>query len=227
MMSCPTADFGFNRVEQEVSEFSIEARDVSCERDHRTLFDGISFRVGPGQVLQIAGANGSGKTTLLRVLVGVSSAFDGEILWNGSSITATSAHYRSQFLYLGHAPAVTLNLTPLENLRWFFQLNQKVESQSLLQALDQVGLRGYEEVPAYRLSAGQQRRIALARLLVSRAPLWVLDEPFTAIDLRGVGELESILCGHARRGGGVILTTHHPLNLDIPFARVELQGTTC
>lgn len=208
-------------------EFCIEARSLCCERDQRLLLDDVSFSVGPGQVLQVAGANGSGKTTLLRILVGISSAYDGELLWCGQPIAAAGTQYRAQFLYLGHNPGVTLTLTALENLRWYFQLNQTVSDARILEALAAVGLEGYEEVPAYRMSAGQQRRIALARLLASEAPLWILDEPFTAIDRRGVQELEQLVCRHARRGGAVILTTHHALNLDMPFTRLELAGPPC
>lgn len=200
----------------------IEARELSCERDHRRLFDKLCFSLQAGQVLQVAGANGSGKTTLLRFLCGISTAFTGRILWRGQDLASVMVNYRSRFLYLGHTPGISLNLTALENLRWYFQLNQTVTEDDLWRALDQVGLLGYEEVPAYRMSAGQQRRIALARLRLSRVPLWILDEPFTAIDTDGVAELEQILCQFARGGGAVILTTHHALNLDMPFERLEL-----
>jgi heme exporter protein A len=206
-----------------LSQALLEVIDVSCERDHRVLFERVSFGVAAGEVVQIAGPNGSGKTTLLRFLSGISAAFDGQILWRGQPIHASAQLYRSEFLYLGHAPGVSLNLTALENLHWYFSLNQQVERQELCAALQQVGLAGYEDVPAYRMSAGQQRRIALARLIVSQAPLWILDEPFTAIDRDGVAALEKLLCNHARRGGAVVLTTHHALNLDAPFTRVELE----
>lgn len=210
-----------------LSQVILEAREVSCERDHRLLFERVCFTLAEGEVLQIAGANGSGKTTLLRFLGGISKAFSGDILWQGQNINEVAAHYRSQFLYLGHAPGVSLNLSALENLRWYFSLNQYVDLKPLLYALHQVGLAGYEDVPAYRMSAGQQRRIALARLIVSQAPLWILDEPFTAIDRAGVAELEQLLARHAHAGGAVILTTHHELNLDTPFSRVELEASAC
>jgi heme exporter protein A len=210
-----------------LSEFSIEARGVSCERDQRLLLDDVNCAVGPGEVLQIAGANGSGKTTLLRILVGISTAYDGQVLWCGQPIAAAAGQYLSQLLYLGHNPGVTLTLSALENLRWYFQLNQTVTDQRMREALAALGLDGYEDVPAYRMSAGQQRRIALARLLISDAPLWILDEPFTAIDRGGVQELEQLICRHARQGGAVILTTHHALNLDVPFDRLELAGVPC
>ena len=153
-----------------MSEFSIEARGVSCERDQRLLLDGVNCAVGPGEVLQIAGANGSGKTTLLRILVGISTAYEGQVLWCGQPIAAAAGQYYSQLLYLGHNPGVTLTLSALENLRWYFQLNQIVADQRMREALAALGLDGYEDVPAYRMSAGQQRRIALARLLISDAP---------------------------------------------------------
>ena len=211
----------------DLSQVLLQAKEVSCERDHRLLFERVSFSLAAGQVLQIAGANGSGKTTLLRFIGGISKAYSGNILWQGRNISEVAAEYRSQFLYLGHAPGVSLNLSALENLRWYFSLNQHVDHKPLLYALHQVGLAGYEDVPAYRMSAGQQRRIALARLIVSQAPLWILDEPFTAIDRAGVAELEQLLARHAHGGGAVILTTHHELNLDTPFARVELEASQC
>ncbi len=207
-----------------MSEPLLEVRALGCERDHRRLFENISFAASAGEVVQLAGPNGSGKTTLLRFLAGISQAFEGEILWRGRDINAAAIDYRGQMLFLGHAPAVTLNLTALENLQWYFALNQQVSRASLCAALADVGLAGYEEVPAYRMSAGQQRRIALARLRVSQVPLWILDEPFTAIDRAGVVELEGLLAEHAARGGMVILTTHHPLNLDTPYRRIELEG---
>ena len=210
-----------------MSHILLEARELACERDHRLLFERLNFSLEAGQVVQVAGANGSGKTTLLRFISGISRAYRGEILWCGEDIGRVGARYRSQYLYLGHAPGISLNLTALENLAWYFKLNQRVEPSELLDALGQVGLSGYEDVPAYRMSAGQQRRIALARLMLSAAPLWILDEPFTAIDRDGVNRLEQLLCRHAHRGGAVILTTHHALNLDIPFTRIELEGAPC
>lgn len=200
---------------------------MTCERDHRLLFESLSFTLSAGRVLQVAGANGSGKTTLLRFLAGISNAYSGDILWRGDPIHKVSAHYRSQFLYLAHAPGVSLSLTALENLRWYFSLNQHIDSQALYHGLREVGLEGYEDVPGFRLSAGQQRRIALARLVISRAPLWILDEPFTAIDRDGVTELEHLLCRHARDGGAIVLTTHHALKLDMAFDRVELEEGQC
>ena len=206
-----------------VAETWLEVRELGCERDHRRLFENVSFSATPGEVVQVAGPNGSGKTTLLRFLAGISQAYEGEILWRGEPITAVAPQYRGQMLFFGHAPGVTLNLTALENLQWYFSLNQQVTRESLYSALAAVGLAGYEEVPAYRMSAGQQRRIALARLRLSRVPLWILDEPFTAIDRAGVTELEGLLAAHASAGGMVILTTHHPLNLDTPYSRIELE----
>ncbi len=202
----------------------LEVVELSCERDHRRLFEKVSFAASAGEVVQVAGPNGSGKTTLLRFLGGISGAFDGVIRWCGRNITEVATEYRGQMLYLGHAPGVTLNLTAMENLQWYFALNQQVSTESLFAALAAVGLAGYEDVPAYRMSAGQQRRIALARLRLSQVPLWILDEPFTAIDREGVAELERLLAEHAGSGGMVILTTHHPLNLNTPYSRIELEG---
>lgn len=203
-------------------DFQLETRNLRCERDHRCLFEDLSFTVEPGQFIQIAGANGTGKTTLLRFLAGISTAYEGEILWCGEDIRQDYRNYCEAFLYLGHSPAVTVALTPLENLAWYFSLNQQVSEGAMLEALGRVGLAGYEDIPCFRLSAGQQRRVALARLILSDQALWILDEPFTAIDLNGVKALEDVLEEHAAAGGSVIVTTHHPLDSARLHQRIEL-----
>ncbi|WP_370978549.1 cytochrome c biogenesis heme-transporting ATPase CcmA [Agaribacterium sp. ZY112] len=185
------------------------------ERDDEPLFGDLSASWESGAVVQVTGHNGCGKTTLLRIIAGLLPASAGTITWNTQANKGLS--FKSQLLFLGHHVGVKLSMSPLENLRWYFALNglkaqgtdsQGVSLQRLRWALLQVGLASYEDVPCYSLSAGQQRRVALARLYLSQAPLWILDEPFTAIDKSGVASLEQEIDRHAAAGGIVLLTTH-------------------
>ena len=189
-----------------------------CERDDRVLISDLDFAIGPGEVVQIEGPNGSGKTTLLRILCGLSDDFEGDILWQGEARHKVDSQFRSDTLYFGHLTGVKSSLSPRENLRWILQLkgvSSKLDGldEQIDAALANVGLYSYEDVPVYGLSAGQKRRVALARLFVEPARLWVLDEPFTAIDRKGVTQLEGLIQNHAARGGSVLITTHHALEL--------------
>ncbi len=171
----------------------LEIRSVSCERGECLLFEQLSFSLNPGEVVQIEGKNGCGKTTLLRIISGLSSAYWGEVFWQGTLINKVRPAFYSELHYLGHLPAVKAALTPRENLRWTAALELADHDAEIELALDKVGLYGYEDVPSFTLSAGQQRRVALARLYLTKAQLWILDEPFTAIDKQGVIELEALL----------------------------------
>ena len=189
----------------------LELVNLECERDDRTLFTGLSHRIAAGEVVQIEGPNGSGKTTLLRVLTTLSSDYRGDIKWCGKSLHESKLDYLSNLLYIGHLPGVKKTLSPLENLTWYARMSGKAVKAELEQALAAVGLYGFEEVPCFQLSAGQQRRAALARLYLSPPPLWILDEPFTAIDKKGVAALETKIAEHTHAGGIVILTTHQDM----------------
>lgn len=199
----------------------LSLHNLHCERDERVLFTGLSVGFGAGSVVQVAGPNGAGKTTLLKILTGLSSGFDGEVRWCGKAISTWGTYnFYSSLLYIGHSPGIKSSLTAKENLRWYFGLNgaksadgQAVSEEALAAALEQVDLGGYEDVPCQQMSAGQQRRVGLARLYCSRAQLWILDEPFTAIDKKGVEAVEGLISTHADAGGLVILTTHQPLAL--------------
>lgn len=199
-----------------------EARGLRCERDDRVLFEDLSFALFPGDVVQVLGPNGAGKTTLLRAVAGLSTRVTGGMLWSGVPLPDVRWEFLGETLYLGHEAAVKPGLTPLENLRWHAGLWGRTTEVGIAGALRAVGLGAYLDTPAQQLSAGQRRRVALARLLLSPARLWILDEPFTAIDLDGVALVESLVADHAAGGGAVLLTTHHKLSLLRDFRQVSL-----
>ncbi|PWC16467.1 cytochrome c biogenesis heme-transporting ATPase CcmA [Brenneria corticis] len=186
----------------------LEARDLICLRDEQLLFGALSFSARPGEMVQIAGANGVGKTSLLRILSGLALPESGEVRWHGQPLHRAGRRYHQQLLWLGHQPGIKTLLTGEENLRFFYPRSPR---SAHWRALAAVGLTGYEDVPAARLSAGQQRRVALARLWLTETPLWILDEPLTALDAAGIEILTRRMEQHTARGGIVILTTHQPL----------------
>lgn len=187
---------------------------LSCQRDDRSLFDGLSHTFNAGDIVQVVGPNGSGKTSLLRLLTGICSDYRGEILWRGQSIATDRLDYLNHLMYLGHLPGVKKALTPTENLAWWGGMNRGHAQTSMADALAEVGLAGFEDTPCYQLSAGQLRRVALSRLYLTPSPVWILDEPFTAIDKVGVTKLETLMQEHALGGGCVILTTHQDIALE-------------
>ncbi|TVP49903.1 MAG: cytochrome c biogenesis heme-transporting ATPase CcmA [Halomonas sp.] len=205
----------------------LEARQLACERDDRWLFQGLDLDIRSGEIVRIEGPNGSGKTTLLKILSGQLSDYQGELFWNGVAMREVREHFLANLLYLGHAPGIKAGLSPLENLSWYQALSGEKSSQEgseerRLIALENVGLAGFEDVPTGQLSAGQQRRVALARLTLTQRALWVLDEPFTAIDREGVAALENQLIAHAQGGGCVLVTTHHELTASPLLRRIVL-----
>ena len=203
----------------------IQVENLACERDQRELFADLCFELGAGEVLQVAGPNGSGKTSLLRILAGLLLPTAGQLRYGGALISSGDGrdNWRRDRLFIGHAPAVKANLTAEENLAWLCALSEPRPQSAIWQALDKVGLRGFEDVPCHSLSAGQQRRVALARLYLQAHQVWILDEPFTAIDRAGVAELEALVLHHAERGGLVVLTTHHSLEHLPGVRRLDLE----
>lgn len=185
---------------------------LSCARGERTLFANVTFTLGEREWLHVQGENGSGKTTLMRALVGLSPPESGEIRWCGEP--APSVEYRRELIYLGHHAAVKEELTPLENLRLAASLDGRpLTERDALAALIRLGLRGREDLPVRVLSAGQKRRVLLARLLTRPAKLWVLDEAFNALDVAAVTLLGKLIEEHLTAGGLAVLTSHQPLPL--------------
>jgi heme exporter protein A len=190
----------------------LNIKNLQCIRDDRVLFEDLNFSLDSGHLLQIEGRNGSGKTSLLRILCGFTLPNEGAVYWENEDIQETQSNYWATLAYIGHYPGVKAELTPLENLAMAQALSIQPNPISLTEALDKVGLYGFEDVPARTLSAGQQRRVALARLLVNEAKLWILDEPFTALDKAAIRMIETLLDEHASKGGMAVLTSHHTVN---------------
>ena len=184
--------------------------DLSCVRGRRELFNNLAINVGPGDLLRVRGVNGAGKTSLLRMLTGLLLPFQGEVLWRGKSINHQREVFGREMVYLGHAAALKEELSPLENLLDACSLGgHTADLPAALNALKGAGLRGHERTPARDLSQGQKRRSALARLALSqRAPLWILDEPFNALDTTATVWLTGLIETHLSSGGMVVLTSH-------------------
>ncbi len=187
----------------------LEALNLECVRGDRRLFSDLSFRLAAGEMLYLQGANGSGKTSLLRMLCGLTPAAGGEIRWRGQPIGRLGDEFRSELCYLGHQNAIKDDLTPLENLLSAARLAQEplVEDEAL-EALERVGLQGRADLACRYLSQGQKRRAALARLVYERRALWVLDEPYVALDKAAVERVAGLIGAHLQRGGLAVLTTH-------------------
>ncbi|WP_268800332.1 cytochrome c biogenesis heme-transporting ATPase CcmA [Pseudomonas huanghezhanensis] len=190
----------------------LEASALACERDWRMLFENLDLRLSAGDMLQVSGPNGSGKTSLLRLLSGLMQPTSGEILLHPTPSNTQNPQQTHDLLWIGHSAGIKELLTPVENLTWLCALHTGADVQAIWQALDATGLRGFEDVLCHTLSAGQKRRVALARLYLPGPLLWILDEPFTALDKHGVAQLEHHLAEHCEGGGTVVLTTHHTLS---------------
>ncbi len=203
-------------------QVALSACNLSCIRDDRLLFEDLNFQLKAGDLLQIEGHNGSGKTSLLRILCGLSLAESGEVRWQGENIEENRSDYYAALSYVGHFHGVKGELTPLENLRVAQSLSAKPRAVDLDEVLATIGLRGFEDAPSRALSAGQRRRVGLARLLLNDSPVWILDEPFTSLDKAGIAMVEDLLHAHADKGGIAVLTSHHPLRSE-QLQRVRLD----
>lgn len=191
----------------------LETVDLSCSRGDRLLFEDLALCVSAGEVVQVLGANGSGKTTLLRILCGLQPPAGGFIRWRGQDVAPGAPELRSEIQYIGHAGGVKLDLTPRENLDVAIALGARQTETTVDTALSRLELEEFSRFPVRTLSAGQLQRVALARLLTCANLLWVLDEPFTALDARGVAIIDTMLCEHVEAGGAAIITSHHPVAL--------------
>lgn len=192
----------------------LEGKDLACVRGERTLFDHLNFTLHEGELLLVQGANGSGKTSLLRMLCGLMAPEFGEILWRGEKIDAVRESYHTEMAYFGHSPAVKEDLSAFENLDFACRLaGIPVKREEVKGALGHLGLGHCLNLPAKSLSQGQRRRVALSRLLLAKARLWILDEPLTALDQAALKLVQSLLGEHLRQGGMALLTTHQPVTI--------------
>ncbi|MCG8428898.1 MAG: cytochrome c biogenesis heme-transporting ATPase CcmA [Chromatiales bacterium] len=192
----------------------LQVVDLECVRGDRKLFSGLNFELHPGELLHLYGHNGSGKTTLMRAICGLLRETEGEVRWNGEAIRKQAEDFTRHVVYLGHKNGIKDDLNGVENLRVACALDGvPISEERAWTALEKIGLRGHEDLPTRVLSQGQKRRVGLARLLAHDAKLWVLDEPFTALDKAAVGFLQTVIREHIDGGGMVILTTHQEVTL--------------
>lgn len=198
------------------------ASQLSCTKRDKVLFESLSLKLSPGQLVHLRGPNGAGKTSLLRILAGLSQPDSGSVQWNEQPLFG---EFERRLIYLGHKAGLSAGLSAIENLSfWCAQHQVKASEAKLFTILEALGLVGLEEIPVQLLSAGQQRRVALARLWLKDADVWILDEPFTALDVEGISLIQTRFAGFINQGGAAIVTSHQPLTLsNIPVSYIELE----
>ncbi len=192
----------------------LEVLNLQCARGDRPLFRPLGFVLGAGDLLHVTGANGAGKTTLLRTLCGLSRPVSGEIRWNGRNIQKLGDDYRQALAWVGHSNGLQGELSPPENLRASAGLAGVADTSPVNAILERLLLGRYQHFPAKFLSQGQQRRLALARLVLLRRPLWILDEPLAALDTVSVALIMELIGEHLAGGGLVVLTSHQDLTME-------------
>jgi len=197
---------------------------VHVWRGDRHVLKGVSLTLQRGQLVHVSGPNGTGKTTLLRVVCGILRPEQGLVSWLGKSIASVRTEYQAALAYASHEPALKADLTALENLHFAVRLKRRVTAEELRASLEQTGVAACAGLPARVLSAGQRRRVAMARVLAMRASLWLLDEPFTNLDSAGTDLLRNLLQSHVERGGSALVVAHHDLKLDCNVHRLELTA---
>jgi len=198
----------------------MEVVDLVCARGERRLFQDLSFSQAAGELLYVHGPNGSGKTTLLRTLCGLALPEAGEIRWRGENIRRLGEDYHREMAYVGHLNGVKDELTAFENLRVMAQLAGADDcDERAMAALQRLELGACAELPGKVLSQGQKRRVALARLLLAPRTLWIMDEPFNALDVKAVATIQDVLIEHLDNGGMAILTTHQEVEITADRAR--------
>jgi heme exporter protein A len=195
---------------------------VHIWRGEQHVLKGVSMQAAPGDLVHVSGPNGTGKTTLMRVLTGLLHPEQGRVTWCAKAIDRSRTEYQSALAYLSHEPALKGDLTALENLNFSVGLKRSVSADELNDCLSRAGVAQCANLPARVLSAGQRRRVAMARVLAMRASLWLLDEPFTNLDARGVEVVSALLLAHVRDSGIAVVVAHHDLQVACPLRRLEL-----
>jgi heme exporter protein A len=202
----------------------LEVDKVHVWRGERHVLKGVSLRLNPSELLHVSGPNGAGKTTLLRVVTGLLRPEQGTVTWQGRQIHQTRADYQAALAYGAHEPALKADLTALENLRFSVGLKRKVGTAELTAALERTGVGGCTDLPARVLSAGQRRRVTLARILAMQAPLWLLDEPFANLDAEGTELVSQLLQAHVLGGGLALVVAHHEIVLSCNVRHLGLNA---
>lgn len=202
----------------------LSAHQLSFEYEDQELFANLDFSLQSGEILQVCGTNGSGKTTLLRVLTGLLAPAQGEVQWEGKAIADCRSEYYANMQYSGHLVGIKMSLTVAENLRLALAMTGLKSMAMVDGVLEEVNLLSYKSRLVSELSAGQKRRLVLAKLVLTKVLLWILDEPFAALDKIAVKLLEKIICEHLQNGGMVVLTSHQPFVLaNAPVKNLSLS----
>jgi heme exporter protein A len=203
----------------------LEVDKVHVWRGERHVLKGVSLRLNPRELLHVSGPNGAGKTTLLRVVTGLLRPEQGSVSWRGRSILAAArSDYQADLAYGAHEPALKADLTALENLRFSVGLKRRISAAELNAALERTGVSGCADLPTRVLSAGQRRRVTMARILAMQAPLWLLDEPFANLDAEGSELVSQLLQAHVLGGGLALVVAHHDIALNCSVRRLELNA---